>query len=305
MILSAYQASYNVTCEALRKVLRDAGQVDAGQVDSVSGVPWRFCAALYSLLLDHPVDHRGRCRSCRRPGAVLGFRRRRCQVHRLAYFYLRESSDFLRSHVARELDTPDQSRKAPAVPPSGPPSGGRKGGRPASDHGGAGERPDRPRSRRGPRPDAPPSAVCSHTAPRAALGSCLTLPYCPDCLRGVTTPGPGRCQRRLHRPGLLTRLATRRPWASSPSPELPDITLPFPRAASVMTGPSARRDQPPRMVWFRRAPPSPVHPISPPLTGLPRLCQADQGGRCLGGELQRKPIRPHPASRPGPSNLTS
>jgi hypothetical protein len=60
---------------ALRGVLLaavESGPIAAGGIDSIQR---RACAVLYSLLMDHPVDQRGRCQSCRRPGVVFGFRR--------------------------------------------------------------------------------------------------------------------------------------------------------------------------------------------------------------------------------------
>lgn len=55
------------------------------------------------MLLAHPIDWRGRCRSCRRSGAVLGLRRRPCRVYIDAGFYLLASGELLRTHLVCEL----------------------------------------------------------------------------------------------------------------------------------------------------------------------------------------------------------
>lgn len=150
---TASQMSYALACEALRKVLGDALRAGPGE-DGVGSVALRGCAALYALLLDHPVDRRGRCRSCRRPGVVIGLRRRRCRVLRAAHFALRQSGDFLASHLAGDLGLPAPPVQTPAAPPPPIlPGGFPTAGRPDPERGGAGERPDRPRSRRAPPDD--------------------------------------------------------------------------------------------------------------------------------------------------------
>ncbi len=78
---SVYQTNYRVVCEALRKVLVTAVQAGPGTAGGVGSVECQAVAALYLLLLDHPIDRWGRCRSCRHPGAVFGLRWRDCQVH--------------------------------------------------------------------------------------------------------------------------------------------------------------------------------------------------------------------------------
>ena len=77
---TVYQTSYGLVREELRSVLWAVVESGPGAGVGMGSVPWRACAALYSLVEGHPVDRRGRCRSCRRPGAVLGWTRRRCQV---------------------------------------------------------------------------------------------------------------------------------------------------------------------------------------------------------------------------------
>jgi hypothetical protein len=98
------QTSYDLVCQLLRGFLRDAVQSARDGRGEVGSVACRATATLYGLLLDHPVDRRGRCRSCRRPGEVLGWRRRRCRVHRQAHFHLHHPDDaFFLGHLVRTL----------------------------------------------------------------------------------------------------------------------------------------------------------------------------------------------------------
>ena len=109
------RTSYRLACEALREVLLDTAR--HGSDRGIRPVPYRACAALYSLLLDHPVDRRGRCRSCRRPGTALGLRRRRCLVRITAGYWLLQPDDaFLLAHLTSELGlTAAQSSAADAA----------------------------------------------------------------------------------------------------------------------------------------------------------------------------------------------
>jgi hypothetical protein len=66
----------------------------------------------------HSVDRRGRCRSCRRPGAVLGLRRRRCRVHGEARFCLQQPAEFLRSRLVCELGLTDLPPAQSSVTPA-------------------------------------------------------------------------------------------------------------------------------------------------------------------------------------------
>lgn len=110
MSLSVRQTSYHLVCEVVRAALIDAVESGPGAVGLVQH---RAMAALYKVLLDHPVDRRGRCRSCRRPGAVLGRRRRRCRVHIETTYWLHQpDEEFLRSQLAGEFGLADP-------PPSG------------------------------------------------------------------------------------------------------------------------------------------------------------------------------------------
>ena len=173
---SVHQTSYELASEVLGGVLRSA--VRGGGVDRcVAGsVPCRAVAALYVLLAGHPVNRRGRCRSCRRPGAVFGWRWRRCQVHNEARAWLHQPAEFVDSRLARELGIPlgpplladpaatqplpkvgfgldelPTDPQSPAVSPCAFLPGGIPGaGQPVPDHGVAGVCPEPLRSRRDP-----------------------------------------------------------------------------------------------------------------------------------------------------------
>ncbi|HEY6423750.1 MAG TPA: hypothetical protein VIY28_10985 [Pseudonocardiaceae bacterium] len=67
--------SYGQLQVMLRDVLLDVVG-SAHRMHGIGRVGCGACAGLYALLTAHPVDGRGRCWSCRRPG-WLG-RRRRC-----------------------------------------------------------------------------------------------------------------------------------------------------------------------------------------------------------------------------------
>lgn len=105
---SVSETSYAVLCQRLRGVLVDAVQARPGTAGGIGSVPCLASATLYALLMAHPVDRRGRCRSCRRPGAVLGLRRRRCRVHGEARFWLLlQPGEFLHSRLVCELGLTD------------------------------------------------------------------------------------------------------------------------------------------------------------------------------------------------------
>lgn len=97
-----HQTSYDLLCEVLRTLLQEV--VRSGARDQIGSIPFRASAALYALLMNHPIDRKGRCRSCRRPGALLGRRRRRCWVYLSAHFYLRQPGEFLLAHLAAETE---------------------------------------------------------------------------------------------------------------------------------------------------------------------------------------------------------
>ncbi|MGH3916624.1 MAG: hypothetical protein ACRDTC_24910, partial [Pseudonocardiaceae bacterium] len=101
------QISYALACELLRRVLRPVLASGHAGVSGVLGVEQRACAGLFTLLLDHPIDRRGRCRSCRRPGAIFGRRWQRCGVYRSAGLWLRQPHiGILLRTLAHDLDTP-------------------------------------------------------------------------------------------------------------------------------------------------------------------------------------------------------
>ncbi|MBV8542956.1 MAG: hypothetical protein JO268_20890 [Pseudonocardiales bacterium] len=112
---SGYQTSRNPLCQVLCEVLVDGVRAGRGAAGGIGSVPFRACAALYGLLLDHPVDEWGRCRSCRRPGSVFGSRWRHCQVHGKATLCLRQLDEvLLLSLLASEWEL------AVAPPPEAP-----------------------------------------------------------------------------------------------------------------------------------------------------------------------------------------
>ncbi|MGH8574850.1 MAG: hypothetical protein ACREX8_20135 [Gammaproteobacteria bacterium] len=59
-------------------------------------------AVVDSLLAAHPVDRRGRCRSCRYPG-WLGRRPQVCVVFLQAHYWLRQPAHRVQAHLASEL----------------------------------------------------------------------------------------------------------------------------------------------------------------------------------------------------------
>ncbi|MGH3754277.1 MAG: hypothetical protein ACRDRP_16590 [Pseudonocardiaceae bacterium] len=104
--------------ELLRAVLRAAVEAGPGGAGGIDSIQHRACAALYALLSAHPVDRRGRCRSCRRPGAVFGFRRRHCGVHGQARVWLGQPEWFLRSRLVSELSLTDREPAPDSVTPT-------------------------------------------------------------------------------------------------------------------------------------------------------------------------------------------
>ncbi|MGH3855897.1 MAG: hypothetical protein ACRDR6_20895 [Pseudonocardiaceae bacterium] len=79
---------------ALRGVLCAAVE-SPGCTGGIGSVECRAVLTLYSLLVEHSVDQWGRCRSCRRPGSVVGARWRQCQVHGKATLYVRQLDEVL------------------------------------------------------------------------------------------------------------------------------------------------------------------------------------------------------------------
>ncbi len=103
---SVRQTSHALLGETLRDALRTGGR------GTEVGTAWRASAALYALLGDHPIDHRGRCRSCRRPDTRIGRGRRRCRVFIAASYWLRQPDEFLLRHLAHDLKQDPQTPAA-------------------------------------------------------------------------------------------------------------------------------------------------------------------------------------------------
>lgn len=103
--LTVNQTSHRLVCDALRGVLRQLTQVGPDAVEEIGSILYRVSAVVYTLLLDHPIDRRGRCRSCRRPGTIIGLRRRPCRIYLKASYWLLRQPDaaILLSHLADDL----------------------------------------------------------------------------------------------------------------------------------------------------------------------------------------------------------
>lgn len=116
MSTTVYQTSHDLMCQLLRKVLVDGVQAGHGAEGGIGSVRCRVSGTLYALLIAHPVDQHGLCRSCRGPGAVFG-RRYRCWVHREASYWLRQPEELLHSQVVREWGLVDESSPGAGVAP--------------------------------------------------------------------------------------------------------------------------------------------------------------------------------------------
>lgn len=96
---------YGLVQAIVRRELREGLlAVDGrGKAREFGSVVHRAAAALYALLLEHSVDHRGCCHLCLRPGVLLG-RRRPCRIYPVARHWLHEPrTAVLASHLATEL----------------------------------------------------------------------------------------------------------------------------------------------------------------------------------------------------------
>lgn len=159
-----HQASYEVMCEVLRGVLVVSVQAGPGP-GGTGSIRCRVSGALYALLMAHPIDYQGRCRSCRRPGAVFGLARQRCRVHRQVHYWLRQPDAFLHAQLARECGlidpSPTQPSQSPAVSSALPPREAPRVGRPVSTHCGTGAYP----------PITPGAAVFHPATPSSHTGS--------------------------------------------------------------------------------------------------------------------------------------
>ena len=114
---NVHQTSHELLREALREALRGAMGAAVGSErgdGGIGSIPWRASAALDALLGAHPVDRRGRCRSCHGLRALLGRGRRICRVLVVARFYLYQPKDILLGLLASELHqhaTPPSAQK--------------------------------------------------------------------------------------------------------------------------------------------------------------------------------------------------
>ena len=141
---SEHQAIYDVMYTALRRVLREGVQASPGAAEGLDSLPCRVSGALYALLMAHPIDRHGRCRSCRRPGSVLGRRRQDCVVYFEVSCWLSQPDPLLRARIAHQWQltrhpaahvatTPHQDSTpgpaapdTPDVPPPTAPEAGRR-----------------------------------------------------------------------------------------------------------------------------------------------------------------------------------
>jgi hypothetical protein len=97
------QTIHRLMCEALRGVLVAAVGSGSGAGGGIGSIQCRACAVLYLLLRDHQIDRRGRCRSCRRRGAIVERRRRVCLVFVEANYWLCQPTRRVLAHLAGEL----------------------------------------------------------------------------------------------------------------------------------------------------------------------------------------------------------
>jgi hypothetical protein len=113
------QTSHRLISEALGDELRQAVQAGPSVADQADSIRYRVSAVLYLLLREHSIDRRGRCRSCRRPGAMMSIRRQPCRILiKARYWLLRPPEEAqLLSLLAAELPaSPPSSPSAPADP---------------------------------------------------------------------------------------------------------------------------------------------------------------------------------------------
>ncbi|MGH3829045.1 MAG: hypothetical protein ACRDRS_01125 [Pseudonocardiaceae bacterium] len=100
--LTSDQISHRLMRDALREFLLTAARTRPGALEGISSVGSQASAVLYTLLIEHPIDQRGRCGSCRWSSTMLGLRR--CQIHLTAIAWLLQpDAATLRSHLATEL----------------------------------------------------------------------------------------------------------------------------------------------------------------------------------------------------------
>jgi hypothetical protein len=112
------QTSHRLINEALADELRQAVHAGPSIADQADSIRYRVSAVLYLLLRDHSIDRRGRCRSCRRPGAMITIRRQPCRILIKARYWLLRPPDEaqLLSLLAAELPATPHRRPARAKP---------------------------------------------------------------------------------------------------------------------------------------------------------------------------------------------
>ncbi|MGH3915509.1 MAG: hypothetical protein ACRDTC_19195, partial [Pseudonocardiaceae bacterium] len=118
--LSVNQLRHQELCAVLRAALVEAVRAGRRAADGIGTISGRALATLYLILMSHPVDRRGRCRSCRHPGTVHSRRRRRCRVYWEASVWLSQPVEFVRTQLARELGVSVAQAPAVPVPPCSP-----------------------------------------------------------------------------------------------------------------------------------------------------------------------------------------
>jgi len=112
---SAYQTTHDRIRQVLRTVLVDSMRAGLDTTGEIGSVQFRACAALYGLLRDHPVDQRGRCRSCQRRGAVLRARWHRCRMQGTASLWRQQLDVALLPRLLPHEPTPSLT-SPPAAP---------------------------------------------------------------------------------------------------------------------------------------------------------------------------------------------
>lgn len=171
---NVHQIEHGLLREVLRRFLLAEVQSSRG-AGGCGRVVCGAVAALDSLLAAHPVDRRGRCRSCRRSGWS-GRRARVCLVLQKSHYWLRQPAHRVQAHLASELGVdlaplpegadPEATDMLPRVEPDPsdpptdplqtpviPPTPRFQAGWPDRDHGGVGDDPESLRPRRGPLDD--------------------------------------------------------------------------------------------------------------------------------------------------------
>lgn len=118
--LTVGQTSHRLISEALGDELRQAVQAGPSVADQADSIRYRVSAVLYLLLREHSIDRRGRCRSCRRPGAMMTIRRQPCRILiKARYWLLRPPEEAqLLSLLAAELPAspPLVAQRKPSAP---------------------------------------------------------------------------------------------------------------------------------------------------------------------------------------------